>query len=173
MKEISKTKKTLFLMLWFCLFAAGIARGEPLVIRDYGGRDSGVPKKNSITKLAQQYSVKPHLIYNAERYPIRSSLHPGYVNKPQALREPVKGAQPFFIIGNDDFSRDWLTKNKTYLQKIGAQGLATNIDSNGIFATLEKLAAPLSLVAVPVDEIATILHLSVYPVLVTGEEIAQ
>lgn len=173
MEEISKTKKTLFLILWLCLFTTDLARGEPLVIRDYGGRDSGVPNKNSITKLAQQYSAKPHVIDKAERYPIRSSLHPGYVNKPQALREPVKGVQPFFIIGNDDFSRDWLIKNKTYLQKIGAQGLATNIDSNSIFATLEQLAAPLPLVAVPVDEIATILHLSVYPVLVTGEEIAQ
>src|SRR3954471_10597378 len=90
MKEISKTKKTLFLMLWLCLFTADIARGEPLVIRDYGGRDSGVPNKNSITKLAQQYSVKPHVIDKAERYPLRSGLHPGYVNKPQALREPVK-----------------------------------------------------------------------------------
>jgi integrating conjugative element protein (TIGR03765 family) len=173
MEDISKAKKILFFILWLCLFTTGLARGEPLVIRDYGGRDSGVPNKNSIAKLAQQYSVKPHVIDKATRYPIRSSLHPGYINRPQALREPIKGVQPFFIIGNDDFSRDWLTKNKTYLQKIGAQGLATNIDSNSIFATLEQLAAPLPLVAVPVDEIATILHLSVYPVLVTGEEIAQ
>ena len=171
MMMIPKTKKNIFFML--LLLMTSIASAEPIVIRDYGGRDSGVPNKESMMQLARETPAKPQAFDDAARYPIRSSLRTGYLDQPQKLRNPVKGVQPFFIIGNDEFSRDWLEKNKHYLVKIGAQGLATNINNKSIFLELEKLAKPLPLVALPVDEIAQILAIQVYPVLVTGEEIAQ
>jgi len=173
MLSILKTKKIIFLMFLICWFSEGIASAEPLVIRDYGGRDSGVPSMVEQEKKAQheKYSTQP--FDDAARYPIVSVLRPGYLDKSQALPNPVKGAKPFFIVGNDVFSRDWLEKNKAYLQKLGAQGLATNIDTQNTFKQLEVMARPLPLVAVPIDELVTVLHLSVYPVLVTGEEIAQ
>ncbi len=171
MLRILKTKKNIFFMLLILMGQAVCA--EPIVIRDYGGRDSGVPTKESMMQLAREMPAKPQAFDDTARYPIRSSLRPGYLDQPQKLRNPVKGVQPFFIISNDEFSRDWLEKNKHYLVKIGAQGLATNINNKSIFLELEKLAKPLPLVALPVDEIAQILTIEVYPVLVTGEEIAQ
>jgi integrating conjugative element protein (TIGR03765 family) len=152
------------------LLAASVG-AEPIVIKDYGGRDSGVPKSNQ--KVEGLGNYKPVPLDDRTRYPIRSQLRPGYLDKPQKLRQPVKGAQPFFVVGNDSFSRDWIEKNKRYLQKIGAQGLATNIANKNEFDALASLVKPLPLVAVPMDEIAVILNFNVYPVLVTGEEIAQ
>jgi integrating conjugative element protein (TIGR03765 family) len=166
-----KNKKILFLVLVNVM--SHVASAEPVVIRDYGGRDSGVPTLESMMEKNQQVPLKQQAFDEAARYPIRSMMRPGYLDQPQPLRTPQTGAQPFFMIGNDAFSRDWLDKNKAYLVKIGAQGLATNINSIAIFVELEKLADPLPLVAVPVDEIAETLNLQVYPVLVTGEEIAQ
>lgn len=172
-QKTKKDKKDIFFMLWLGMFTACIASAEPVVIRDYGGRDSGVPGKQELIRLAQQQKATKQMFDENLRYPIQSGLRPGYLNVPKKLREPVKGAQPFFVVGNDDFSRDWITKNKMYLLKIGAQGLVTNIDSKRLFLELKAFADPLPLVAVPVDEIAEILQFSVYPVLVTGEEIAQ
>lgn len=156
-------------------FSSAVA-AEPIVIRDYGGRDSGVPDIIGAKLSAQRKAVSPSrpLIFDdTARYPMQSNLRPGYIDQPQRLQKPVIAARPFFIIGSDPFSRDWLEKNKAYLNKIGAQGLATNINNREVFEEMELLAAPLSLIALPVDEIAEILQLSVYPVLVTGEEIAQ
>jgi integrating conjugative element protein (TIGR03765 family) len=167
MLETLKIKKNIFFMLLFCAWTTGVTSAEPIVIRDYGGRDSGVATQ------APNNKVRPPAFGDEQRYPIHSKLRAGYLSQPQKLREPVKGAQPFFIVSNDGFSRDWLVKNKAYLLKIGAQGLATNLDNKIEFTQLKNLAKPLPLVAVPVDEIANILSVSVYPVLITGEEIAK
>jgi integrating conjugative element protein (TIGR03765 family) len=177
MLETLKIKKNIFFMLLFCAWTTGVTSAEPIVIRDYGGRDSGVPTKETLQKTmatqAPNNKVRPPAFGDEQRYPIHSKLRAGYLSQPQKLREPVKGAQPFFIVSNDGFSRDWLVKNKAYLLKIGAQGLATNLDNKIEFTQLKNLAKPLPLVAVPVDEIANILSVSVYPVLITGEEIAK
>ncbi|GGY79124.1 hypothetical protein GCM10011613_24900 [Cellvibrio zantedeschiae] len=150
---------------------AAACMAEPVVISDYGGHPSGVPVKPQKGDTFRY--LKPVPLDERARYPMRSKLQPGYLDEPQKLSQPIKGAQPFFVISVDAFSRDWVEKNRKYLQKIGAQGLATNIASKSEFDSLASFVKPLPLVAVPMDEIAEILHFNVYPVLVTGEEVAQ
>lgn len=152
-----------------CLSA--IAHAEPLVISDYGGRASGVPNQVMVKKT--QGNMPQRSVGVLKVYPVLSALHPGYINEPIPLKVPQPKAQPFFIVGNDEFSRDWIEKNKDYLLEIKAQGLATNIQNESILMSLKSWAHPLDIVAIPVDEIAQILNIPVYPVLITGEEIAQ
>ena len=97
----------------------------------------------------------------------------GYLPAPIKFATPVKGGKPFFVVGNDEMSTAWIEKNKSYLLKIGAQGFATNLANKDIFLRLSALASPLPLTAMPLDEFEKVLHFSVYPVLVTSEEIAQ
>lgn len=162
------------ILLLICLVhLPSMANAEPIVIRDYGGRASGVPSKQVLIRLALQQTLQPQSLDNSARYPVQSRLRPGYLKVSRKLQTPVKDAQPFFIVGNDAFSRDWMEQNKAYLLKIRAQGVVTNIESKTLFVALEAFATPLPLVAVPVDDIAELLQFSVYPVLITGEEIAQ
>lgn len=144
---------------------------EPVVIADYGGRASGVPNKSMLSSLEKPIQRPPVGIL--KNYPVRSSLRPGYLNEAIPLETPQPKAKPFFIVSNDEFSRDWIDKNKEYLLEIHAQGLATNINNEAELNDLKQWAAPLAVMAIPVDEIAEVLNIQVYPVLVTGKEIAQ
>lgn len=147
------------------------SHAEPIVISDYGGRASGVPHKDMVKKIQGQMPARSVGVLKV--FPVVSALRPGYIDEPIPLQVPQPKAEPFFIVGNDEFSRDWIEKNKAYLLEIKAQGLATNIQSESVFKELKAWAHPLDIVAIPVDEIAQVLNINVYPVLITGEEIAQ
>lgn len=146
---------------------------EPTVIRDYGGKSSGVPDK---AKIAQSVAKMPLMTPNQvlpKAFPLTSSLKPGLLQASKKLGVKSLMRSPFFIVGNDDLSREWIAENKAYLAKIHAEGVVTNIASEQEFNALATFAKPLKLIAIPINEIAQSLGLRVYPVLITNEEIAQ
>lgn len=145
---------------------------EPIVIKDYGGRVSGVPDIELIKRTTTVNAQRPS-VGVLKNFPVRSELSPGYLDTPITLQTPQPMAEPFFIIGDDEFSRDWIKKNKAYLVEINAQGLATNIDSEAVLKELKAWVHPLDIIAIPIDDIAQALNINVYPVLITGKEIAQ
>lgn len=149
-----------------------ICHAKPIAISDYGGRASGVPDIELIKNTTQITAQRPS-VGVLKKFPVLSDMRPGYLNAPIALQTPQPRAEPFFIIGDDEFSRDWIKKNKTYLLEITAQGLATNIQNESILNELKAWVHPLDIIAIPVDDIAQALNINVYPVLITGEEIAQ
>lgn len=155
------------------LVASAYVNGEPIVIRDYGGHASGVPDKKKIAAeiLSRPPTVAP--ISPNNRFPVVSSIGPGELSHARPLTNKSAQRQPLFILGDDERSLDWLSRNKAYLIQIKASGVATNIATVQAYNALVAAAAPLSIVALPVDELAESLGLPVYPVLITREEIAQ
>ncbi len=162
--------KLVFLML---ISFAISATAEPIVIRDYGGKSSGVPDRDKIANLVMQQSIKPINNVSSERFPLRSTMRAGVLATPKRFEEKLLNRTPFFVVSNDEQSRNWIDANRSYLSKINAKGFVTNIASENEYRSLEEFAKPLILSAVPVDELVQSLGLKVYPILVTSEEIAQ
>lgn len=109
---------------------------------------------------------------NLERLlPIQSpGLTPGPVAR-QTLRRPF--ARPFFLIGSDPLSREWLVTHRERLAEIGAVGMlveAANLDDLRVTAAL---ANGLPILPASASDIAEALDLSHYPVLITRDGIEQ
>ncbi len=104
-------------------------------------------------------------------FPIHTpELTPGEVN-PQTTQLLL--AQPFFIIGCDGRSKQWLIQFKDRLSQIGAVGLVVEADSLADFLALSEVAQGLRLSQVPASQLTKQLGISHYPVLVTASRIEQ
>lgn len=142
----------------------------PIVIKDYGGRDSGVPSEEEVLRAYQQ-NAQPAPPIDFNPFPIRSKIGPGVLQKPLKLRVPIE--KPLFFIGNDPRSRDWVSKNKQYLLSIGATGYATNLQSESELTDIQGLAHPLGIAPMPIDAAAELFGIPVYPVLIFNESAKQ
>ena len=107
----------------------------------------------------------------ASLLPIRSpGLTPGPV-QPKTHDRPF--ARPFFLIGSDSFSRQWLLEHRERLKEIGALGMLVQADTMDDLQATAKLAAGLSVMPASASDIAKALGLSHYPVLITPLGIEQ
>jgi integrating conjugative element protein (TIGR03765 family) len=109
---------------------------------------------------------------NIERLlPIRS---PG-LTAGKAVPRPVEQrfARPFFLIGADPVSREWLAKNRAKLVRIGAVGMLVQAETADDLRSIAELANGLPILPAPATDIAAALGLSHYPVLISSEGIAQ
>lgn len=82
-------------------------------------------------------------------------------------------SRPFFIVGADNQSAQWLLANRMHLANIHAQGFVTNVKSQADVETLQEYTEDLTIHAIPIDEIAERFDLTRYPVLITQKEILQ
>lgn len=159
-------------VIGFVLIAA-CAHAEPEVIADFGGRETGIKSPQEQLREAAQHTRMP--IANtkptmAGRFPVVSSLRVGVLdNHPHT--QPV--TRPFFIVGFDKQSAQWLAANHAHLKEINALGFVTNVNSPAQLEKLRRYAGDLTLNAIPVDDIADRFQLTRYPVLVTQENIIQ
>jgi integrating conjugative element protein (TIGR03765 family) len=152
------------------------ACAEPQVIADFGGRNSGVtfPREMLLKALKESPLLEQPSENTLNSYPVLSSIGVGLV-EPHKINPDVQSqrVQPFFIVGDDASSREWLAANAAELTRYGARGIVANVLSEARLRALQEMVAPLSLVAVPVDEIAKIYGIDAYPVLVLNGEILQ
>ncbi len=103
--------------------------------------------------------------------PIRSpGLKPGPV---QLEKHDQPFTRPFFMIGSDNFSRQWLLKHRDRLKEIGAVGMLVHADTRDDLQTIAVLAAGLSVMPASGSDIAKALGISHYPVLITPRGIEQ
>ena len=103
--------------------------------------------------------------------PIRSpGLTPGPV-QPNTHDRPF--TRPFFLIGSDNLSRQWLLEHRNRLKKIGAVGMLVQADTMDDLQTIAELAAGLSIMPASASDIAKVLGVSHYPVLITPHGIEQ
>ena len=97
--------------------------------------------------------------------PVRSRLlTPGRV-EPRPMNVP--GLMPFFLVGDDDVSRQWLRERGDMLRGLGASGLVVNVESLDALQALRRLAPGLTLSPVSGDDLAQRLRLTHYPALIT------
>ena len=103
--------------------------------------------------------------------PIRSpALTPGRVG-PQSIKRPF--ARPFFLIGSDAFSREWLRAHRDRLAEIGAVGMLVEAQTLDDLRAIAAIAERLPILPASANDIAEALGLSHYPVLVTKDGIEQ
>ncbi|MCP5443396.1 MAG: integrating conjugative element protein [Chromatiaceae bacterium] len=103
--------------------------------------------------------------------PIRSpGLTPGPV-QPNTHDRPF--TRPFFLIGSDNLSRQWLLEHRDRLKEIGAVGMLIQAETLDDLQTIAELAAGLSVMPASASDIAKVLGVSHYPVLITPHGIEQ
>jgi len=103
--------------------------------------------------------------------PVRSSkLTPGTVTR-RAIEAP--GLRPFFIVGDDENSENWLRRHAASLRERGAVGLVVNVETLDALNRLRMLVPDMPLSPVSGDDLAERLGLRHYPALITATGIEQ
>lgn len=159
---------------------ATLAQSPALIVVEDRGGTSALPYYEAL-KLQPRAGLRPPRIElpsaptkpfsEADMLPVRSSrLSPGDVAR-RTIEAP--GMPPFFLIGDDPRSREWLRQRAPHLRELNAVGLVVNVDSAAALAALRALAPHLSLSPTPGDDLAGRLQLHHYPVLITATGIEQ
>ncbi len=103
--------------------------------------------------------------------PIRSpTLSPGRVVR-REIDQPF--ARPFFLVGADALSREWLATNRERLLVIGAVGMLVEADTIDDVQAIAEIAGGLPILPASATDIASALGLRHYPVLISRHGIEQ
>lgn len=103
--------------------------------------------------------------------PIQSpGLTPGQVERRHL---DIKFVRPFFFIGADPVSRDWLVRHRNELLRIGAVGMLVRVETVHDLRVIAELAGGLPILPAPATDIAEALGLSHYPILISNQGIEQ
>ena len=106
-------------------------------------------------------------------YPVDTpSLNPGPV-EPRRVQLPQLASAPFFLIGNDPLSRDWLALYGKRLATLGAVGFLVKAESDAELQSVRQLAPGIPITPLDGAQLAKTLGLTHYPVLVTAGLIEQ
>jgi len=160
------------------LIAPLLARAELIVVEDLGG-ESALPYYRAINLLPEADTspllalpaipVKPY--GEEDMLPVKSTrLTPGPVI---ARALSAQGLQPVFLIGDDRRSHEWLVQRGDVLRELHAVGLVVNVDSVDALQDLRQLAKDLTLAPVSGDQLAEMIGLQHYPVLITATAMEQ
>ncbi len=150
--------------------ASGIAQSSPLiVVEDHGGA-SAQPYYEALTSEPAETPppspTSPPRTDEGAMLPVRSPLlSPGDV-QPREIKAP--GLTPFFVIGDDERSRQWLRLRAARLRSLHAVGLVVNVDTTEALIALRALAPNLLLSPTSGDDLARRLGLRSYPALITA-----
>ncbi len=155
-----------------------MAQAELTIIYDSGNTKPIAPFLKvfeSTDKIRQQTPIpkKPPLgAADPEAWlPIQSpGLTPGVV-KARAHNRPF--ARPFFLIGSDMRSWQWLQDHRDQLKEIGAVGMLVQADTLEDLQTTANMSGGLSIMPASASDIAKALGVSHYPVLITSKGIEQ
>jgi len=103
--------------------------------------------------------------------PIQSpGLTPGPVQS-RAIDRPF--SRPFFLIGADARSQQWLQAHRERLKSIGAVGMLVQADTLDDLRAIARLADGLSIQPASATDIAEALGIRHYPVLISSHGIEQ
>ena len=155
-----------------------LAGAALIVIYDSGNTQPIAPfldaLESSETTAPQRPANQPPQLGAADLatlLPIRSpGLTPGPV-QPKTHDRPF--ARPFFLIGSDALSRQWLLEHRGRLKEIGAVGMLVQADTLDDLQAIAKLADGLSVMPASASDIAKALSFSHYPLLITPHGIEQ
>ena len=108
-------------------------------------------------------------------FPIATeSMRPGRLQAPVHLRTAGWLTAPMFIVGDDSYSRQWLSANRDKLRRLGASGLVVNVASLDAFRSLRAVAPDVPMAPGSTEELARQASLSVYPLFVaTDGQVSQ
>jgi integrating conjugative element protein (TIGR03765 family) len=111
--------------------------------------------------------------------PIRSpGLRPGTLNN-SALPEGVQKRlaqgipRPFFLVGSDNLSVQWLRQHREKLMEIGAVGMLVQADTAEDVQRMAAIGRGLTITLGSASDLAKSLGLVQYPVLITSKGLEQ
>ena len=158
------------------LLAPALAQASPIVIYDSGrtqpiapflevfGVAGGFPRQGSTPPPLGAADPQSWL-------PIQSpGLTPGPVPA-RAQNRPF--SRPFFLIGSDQRSRQWLQAHRDRLKALGAVGMLVQAETLDDLHVIAELAKGLPILPASGSDIANALGLSHYPVLISAQGIEQ
>ena len=161
-----------------CVLVPVMAQAELTVIYDSGHTRPIAPFLEvfeSDDELPRQSPTIPNQELGAADpevwLPIQSpGLTPGPV---QARSHDRPFARPFFLIGSDTHSRQWLQTHRDRLKAIGAVGMLVQADTLDDLRTIAEMASGLSILPASASDIAKALGVAHYPVLISAHGIEQ
>jgi len=124
------------------------------------------PQHSPVVKKTQLGAAAPESLL-----PIQS---PGLTLGPvQARAHDRPFSRPFFLIGSDARSRQWLQDHRERLKGIGAVGMLVQAKTLEDLRVIAELADGLSIIPASGSDIAQALGISHYPVLISTHSIEQ
>ncbi|NKB65226.1 MAG: integrating conjugative element protein [Gammaproteobacteria bacterium] len=178
-----------------CLLSLGVitpAIAELTVIYDSGQTRSLMPLLSPLMSAAEQTSeskqpaperpssqplLGPADISNL--LPIRSpGLYPGDIGDSQPNGQVIArlaqgNPRPFFWVGSDPFSVQWLKTHRETLKSLGAVGLLVQAETEADVRRVANAAQGLSITLGSGSDLAAALGIHHYPVLITRDGIRQ
>jgi len=165
-------------MVMGCLLVPIMAQADLTVIYDSGHTQpiapffevfesaEGLPKQSPIPTKPRLGAADPKAWL-----PIQSpGLSPGPV---QARAHDRPFTRPFFLMGSDTRSRQWLQAHRDRLKAIGAVGMLVQAETVDDLRAIARLADGLSILPASGSDIAKALGVSHYPVLISAHGIEQ
>ncbi len=161
-----------------CLLTPVMAYAELTVIYDSGDTEPIAPflgpfESNNEIPQQDPRSIEPQIGAADPKswLPIQSpGLTPGIV---QTRSHDRPFARPFFLIGSDTRSWQWLQDHREQLMEIGAVGMLVQAETVDDLGAIAALADGLSILPASASDIAKALGISHYPVLISTHAIEQ
>jgi integrating conjugative element protein (TIGR03765 family) len=154
----------------------GIAQAELIVIYDSGHTQSLAPFLEAFTAdetIAPQHLVIAPPPLGAANPEVWLPIHsPGLTPGPMQARSHERPfARPFFLIGSDMRSRQWLQEHRDRLKALRAVGMLVQADTLEDLRAIADLAQGLPILPASASDIAKALGIAHYPVLITAHGI--
>ena len=168
------------------LLVAGSSAAEPVVLFDNGQtRPIPFPKVMTIesapvrtpVRSAQAGPLDLSSLSAASRLPIRTpGMQVGTLDPTvaAAIEQNLKYlSQPFFVIGSDTYSLQWLRHYRPTLIRVGAVGLLVQAETAADLAQVSAAGQGLNIAPVSGRTLVQSLKLTHYPVLISHKGIEQ
>lgn len=160
---------------------SGFAVAELAVVYDSGATAPLAPYLEAFGEAPQQAPIEAQPITRlgpadlTQILPIRTpALTPGAVSpRPLSLPNGAALPRPFFLIGADPRSRQWLEMHRERLAEIHAVGMLVNAESVADLEAIAAIARGLPILPASATDIAEILGLKHIPVLISRRGIEQ
>lgn len=160
--------------LALALLFPGISQAELTVVADLGGQSTaeyfaGINNQGEEPPTTQVLTLSTP--DKASVLPIRTpELSPGPL---EARSISMPGLRSIFLIGDDDFSRRWLSLRRDQLIQLNAVGYVVNVASKTAWDDLQHQSNGLELLPVSGSDLAARLEISHYPVLISEKGLEQ
>ena len=163
------------LMIVGCCISGAAVAAEPIVIYDTGFTRP-LPNPGIRFQQTPPTPQSPSAYELALLFPVRTpSMRPGSAvpARDAALLERLRRLPgPLFLIGSDDLSLRWLSERQQQLIELGAIGFLVDAETLADYqAVLSIAGAELVIVPSSAEQLAEVLGLRHYPVLLTREGI--
>ena len=119
---------------------------------------------------SQQAPLKPFQ-GKAPGLPAKSKLKEGFFDS-YKLKECQQYPTPFFVVGPDSLSIEWLKAHSNHLKEVHALGLVTNINDEKDLKEVEAIS-PINLIPSNIDGLAQVVQAKAYPFYTNGCEVWQ